>query len=306
MADGRRLSGKRSVIGIDDDGYPESFFRLKDPPENIYVVGDVGALMEGLSVVGARLATPYGLGCAAKFAKIAANAGITIVSGGARGCDSAAHKAALEAGTPTVVFMGGGCNEIYPPENFALFQRIIDAGGAIVSENEWDEPPLGYHFRARNRLIASLSKATLIVEAGLPSGTFSTADEALSAGREVLVVPGSITSRYSRGANKLIYQGATPIIDEETFKDQLCSIFGVLDMVASPVKKGAPARGRSVETAVADAVLAQSCTIDSLMKVVDEKRKANDNMSWLLKLLSKMQREGKIARYPDGTYGPAV
>lgn len=127
-----------------------------------------------------------------------------------------------------MAFLGGGCDRIYPAENAALFQSIIDGGGAVVSERDWTFPPVPYAFRARNRLIASLSAATLIVEAGLPSGTFSTADEALAAGSEVLAVPGSITSASSRGANRLILQGAVPIIDDDTFLDALFSIYGCL------------------------------------------------------------------------------
>lgn len=110
-----------------------------------------------------------------------------------------------------MVVLGGGCDCIYPESNRDLFQEVVDKGGAVISEHQWQFPPMPYTFRARNRIIAGLSRATLIVEAGLPSGTFSTADDALSSNREVLVVPGAITSPTSRGANRLLYQGATPI-----------------------------------------------------------------------------------------------
>lgn len=99
------------------------------------------------------------------------------------GCDSQAHKSALEANGTTVAVLGGGCDQLYPKKNKALFQEIVNKGGAVISEHFWSFPPLPYQFRARNRIIAGLSRATLIVEAGLPSGTFSTADEALEAGR---------------------------------------------------------------------------------------------------------------------------
>lgn len=115
---------------------------------------------------------------------------------------------------------------VYPCENTGLFQQVIEKGGAIVSEHAWDTPPLPFMFRARNRLIAGQSKAVCIIEAGLPSGTFTTADEALEANKEVFAIPGPITSKLSRGANRLIYQGATPIVDEETFADQLYALFG--------------------------------------------------------------------------------
>ena len=193
---GSKLSGPRFEVAFDDPSFPEALRTIPYPPKRLYGVGDVGALEPGLAVIGARRATPYGLGCARRFARIAAEKGVVIVSGGARGCDSEAHRAALEAGGRTVVFLGGGCDELYPAAHRGLFQRIVDAGGVVVSEHAWDMRPRPNMFRTRNRLIAGLAHAVLIVEAGLPSGTFSTADEALEAGRDVLVVPGAITSEY--------------------------------------------------------------------------------------------------------------
>ena len=221
-----RLEGERFELALEDSLFPKALKSIPHPPARLYGVGRPGALAEGLAVVGARRATPYGRGCAKRFAAAAAERGVAIISGGARGCDAVAHEAALAAGAPTVAFLGGGCNQLYPAENAGLFQRIVAAGGAVVSEHEWDFPPQPHTFRARNRLIAGLSRATLIVEAGLPSGTFSTADEALLAGREVWVVPGAITSAASKGANRLLYQGALPIVDDEAFADALFSTFG--------------------------------------------------------------------------------
>mgnify|MGYP003376058332 CR=1 FL=1 len=187
-----KLQGPRSELAFGVQGYPDAFCTLAQPPSCLYVVGEIDALREGLAVVGARNATPYGRFAAKLFSTAAARRGIPIISGGARGCDAAAHRAAIEAGGVTVAFLGGGCDELYPKENAGLFQDIVNAGGAGVSEQPWGMPPRPYMFRMRNRLIAGLARATLIVEAGLPSGTFSTADEALAANREVLVVPGSI------------------------------------------------------------------------------------------------------------------
>ena len=178
------LAGPRIVLERGGEGYPAAFEALADPPARLYVVGSVAALSEGVAVVGARKATPYGRGCASRFARLAAERGVAVISGGARGCDAAAHEAALAAGGRTTVFLGGGCDRLYPAEHRGLFQRIVDGGGAVASEHPWDVAPRPWMFRLRNRLIASLARATLIVEAGLPSGTFSTADEALAAGRE--------------------------------------------------------------------------------------------------------------------------
>ena len=220
-----KIIGKRSVIDIHSCDYPRLLLESFDPPEKLYVIGDYSGFNEGLAVVGARKATPYGTSCAKRFAGLAAERGISIISGGARGCDSAAHKSALEHSGKTIVVLGGGCDQIYPKQNFRLFQNVVDAGGALVSEWDWDAPALPYAFRLRNRIIAGIAKATLVVEAGLPSGTFITADETLEIGREVLVVPGSITSQNSRGTNRLLYQGATPVVDDESFLEIISTIF---------------------------------------------------------------------------------
>lgn len=158
------LEGERFELDPDDAAFPAALKTIPHPPARLYGVGCAGALKEGLAVVGARRATPYGRGLAKRFAGLAAAREVTIISGGARGCDAAAHEAALAAGAPTVVFLGGGCNQLYPAENVGLFQRIVRAGGAVVSEQPWDFPPKPHTFRARNRLIAGLARATLIVE----------------------------------------------------------------------------------------------------------------------------------------------
>ena len=207
------------------EGYPAAFACLDRPPDTLYIAGDSDALREGLAIVGARKATPYGLRAAKLFASCAARRGIPVISGGARGCDAAAHEAALDAGGTTVAFLGGGCDRPYPACNKGLFERIVASGGALVSEHPWDVAPRPYAFRARNRLIAGLARATLVVEAGIPSGTFSTADEALAANREVLAVPGSIFSPASKGSNALIGQGAMPVTDEASLCEMLARLF---------------------------------------------------------------------------------
>lgn len=293
-----RIEGRRWVLEPGDPLFPVALTQIPDPPKRLYVLGDVSALDEGLAVIGARKATPYGLLCARTFAGIAASRGVTIISGGALGCDSAAHQAALEAGGKTVVFLGGGCDDLYPRRNKALFEEVVRKGGALVSEHEWDFPPLPYTFRARNRLIAGLAKATLIVEAGVPSGTFSTADDALSANREVLAVPGSIASPHSRGSNHLICQGATPIVDRETFDDALFSLFGCLRMqdARGQTHKGDP---------LYDALCADPMSIDELVCSGFGANKRVGPASWVAARLTKLESEGLVVRHADGRYGPA-
>lgn len=301
------LEGERFEMTSSDKGFPDALKSIPRPPERLYGVGSASALREGLAVVGARRATPYGRSAAKRFASQAAERGIVVVSGGARGCDAVAHEAALAAGCPTVAFLGGGCNKVYPAENAGLFQRIVDGGGAVVSEREWDFPPQPYTFRERNRLIAGLARATLIVEAGLPSGTFSTADEALAAGREVWVVPGAITSENSRGANRLLYQGALPIVDDEAFADALFSAFGILKSAEAapgerPCEQGAP----TAEEAVLAALRAEPLGMEALRGIARDACPGRDPLTWLMVWLATAQRDGLIAQYPDGRYGPRV
>ncbi len=312
----KRLEGERFELKVSDPRFPVALKSLARVPETLYVMGSPEALQEGLAVVGARRATPYGCSCAQRFASAAAEKGIAIISGGARGCDSVAHEAALAAGSRTVAFLGGGLDELYPAENVTLFQRIINAGGALVSEHEWGFKPMPFTFRERNRLIAGLARATLIVEAGLPSGTFSTADAALSLGKEVLVVPGAITSECSKGANRLIYQGATPIVDDDSFSDALLNIFGCLkypdcglptvDDLHSQEGDSSLSDEEQARRALLAAVKAEPLGMEALRDIAVTFLGADKSITWLMVQLAKMQRDGFIAQYPDGRYGPYV
>lgn len=300
-----RLEGPRFVVEYACAGYPDSLMALEDPPERLYGVGNVEALRDGLAVIGARKATPYGRAAARRFAGLAAHHGIPIVSGGALGCDTHAHEGALEAEGQTVAVLGGGCDQLYPKRNAALFQRIVDGGGAVISERQWDYPPLPFTFRARNRIIAGLSRVTLIVEAGLPSGTFSTADDALSAGREVWAVPGPITSETSRGSNRLIYQGAAPVVDEETFGDMLAGTFGCLRF-SEPAQRQMAARAAGDDLLAA--LLADPLHIEEMLALpwgADTDVPADKKLTWLMVRLAGYERDGLIVRFPDGRYGPA-
>ena len=308
MTAAQAVEGPRHEIDRGDPRYPAAFSRLADPPARLYLIGDPAALEEGLAIVGARKATPYGSGCARRFARRAAQRGVTVVSGGARGCDAAAHEGALDAGGRTVAFLGGGCDRIYPREHAGLFRRIVEGGGALVSENPWGFQPLGWTFRRRNRLIASLARATLIVEAGLPSGTFSTADEALSASRDVLVVPGAITAASSRGANRLLYQGASPIVDDDSFDDALFSLFGCLKQeTAGEAGRGDGSRRARKEAPldpVAAALAVEPLRMDDLVALAQRHCGAQDARSWLAVRLAEAEASGIAARYPDGRWGP--
>lgn len=221
------IDGDRHVIDLDSSNYPFRLAQIPEPPEQLFVVGDPSALLlPCLAISGSRRATPYGRNMASRFATLAANAGLSVVTGGARGVDSVATKAALDAGAKVAVVLAGGIDKPYPQENIGLFQSLVDAGGAIVSEQEWDFDPVPYLFRKRNRVITGLSRALLVVEAGLPSGSFAAAEYAREAGRPVWAIPGAITCDNAAGVNRLIYHGATPIIGDDAFGEQVGAVFG--------------------------------------------------------------------------------
>ena len=294
------LKGAYHEIDRASEAFPESLRNIAEPPERLYVVGDPDALVPGLAVIGARKATPYGRSCARRFARIAAEKGVVVISGGARGCDSEAHRAALDVQGRTVVFLGGGCDCIYPAAHEGLFQRVVNGGGAVASEHPWGFAPLPYTFRARNRLIAGLADAVLIVEAGLPSGTFSTADEALEAGKEVLVVPGAITSESSYGSNRLLFQGASPIVDDDSFEDALLRACGMLKRPGgrfSPVHSDNP---------VIRAVLAAPIDNDGLLELAIAEYGAAEARAKLMESLAEAEAAHVICRQPDGRWGPVM
>lgn len=197
-----------SIITLLDPGYPERLRQIPDPPPVLYMRGNLlPADQEAVAVVGSRTTTPYGRLSAEKLARELAGAGITVVSGLARGIDSCAHRGALEGGGRTIAVLGSGLDRLYPPENRQLAERIA-AAGALLTEFPFGQTPDKWHFPLRNRVISGLSLGVVVVEAAVQSGALITADLALEQGREVFSVPGNISSPKSTGTNRLIKQGA--------------------------------------------------------------------------------------------------
>jgi len=285
---------ERFELSVEDSAYPEHLRELSDPPERLYGFGDPSALGEGLAVVGARRATPYGIKAATMFAGWAAAAGYTIVSGGAVGCDQAAHRAALSARGRTVAVLGCGADVVYPRGAGSLLDAIAERG-AVVSEAPWGAQPVRWAFARRNRIIAGLSRAVLVVEASLPSGTFGTADHALSSGREVLVVPGSVFAPECRGCNRLLRQGATPVTDISELAGELASILGPPPLEAHPCET-IPLPGGT------DPVLS-AVRVDP-MRPDDLARALALDVVTVVRRLADLESAELVARYPDGRYGP--
>lgn len=197
-----------SVLATDDDRYPALLACIDDPPPVLWLRGDPAcAGQPAVAVVGSRAATPYALQVGRRLAAELAERGIVVVSGLARGVDSAAHAGCLDAGGPTVAVIGSGLDNIYPREHEALADRISDKG-LIISELGPGAAPLAEHFPLRNRIISGISLAVVVVEASDKSGSLITAACALRQGRDVLAVPGSVLSGRNRGSHALLKDGA--------------------------------------------------------------------------------------------------
>lgn len=208
-------------ITIDDQGYPKNLRNIHTPPKALYVNGSLLPQDEvAVAVVGSRRATPYGIEMSDKIGFELALRGVTVVSGMARGVDSAAHRGAIRAKGRTIAVMGSGHGTIYPPENAALYEEIA-ASGAVVTEYEDDMPPLPNNFPARNRIISGLSLGIVVVEAARNSGALITANFAAEQGREVFAVPGKISSQTSGGTNDLIKDGARLISSVDDILEEL-------------------------------------------------------------------------------------
>ena len=209
------------LISFQDDEYPRNLLHTFNPPFLLYVRGNLREEdRDAVAMVGTRRATTYGKIVTRKLARELAKEGITIVSGMARGIDTAAHWGALEAGGRTIAVLGCGVDVVYPPENRKLMAEIIESG-AVISEFPLGTPPEGVHFPQRNRMISGLSKGVVVVEAPLRSGALITADFALEQGREVFSVPGNTTSPYSQGTNRLIKQGAKLVEEAQDVLEEL-------------------------------------------------------------------------------------
>lgn len=280
------------VLTIDDSGYPDALREIFDPPLVLYGAGRPEVLREpSIAVVGARRPTPYGRAVGEKLARDLGARGLIIVSGLARGIDSIAHWGALEAGR-TVAVLGSGLDDIYPPENKGLFRKIAETG-AVITEFPPRMPPLGFHFPLRNRIISGLSLATLVVEATRQSGSLITARLALEQNRDVMAVPGCLTSDLSRGTNWLLKSGAKLVESWEDVVEELPS--PLRESLLAPraeEKREVPAMSPE-EKKVFDCLSATTLThIDELVEAADS------SVSEMLGLLLSLEIKGLVRQAP--------
>jgi DNA processing protein len=209
------------VLTWDDATYPSLLKEIEQPPPVLYIRGSLlSADQWAVAVVGTRRITSYGRQVAEEIAQVLAQSGITVVSGLAIGVDTLAHQSAIKAGGRTLAVLGSGVDHIYPPTNRRLAEEVI-AHGALISDYPPGTTPDAANFPARNRIISGLSRAVIVVEAGETSGALITANFAAEQGRDVFAVPNSIYAPQSKGTNRLIQQGASPLLNPQDVLEML-------------------------------------------------------------------------------------
>lgn len=283
-----------NILTISDDEYPEMLKYIADPPVVLYVRGRIPK-SNSIAIVGSRKASGYGIENANKIAFNLALADICIVSGMARGIDTAAHAGALEAGGETVAVLGCGADVPYPPENRNLMERIIDSG-AVISEYPPGTPPSTFNFPDRNRIISGMSVGTLIVEAGMKSGSLITANYALEQGRDVFAIPGNINNYNSMGTNRLIKDGAKMVLSVDDILDELT--FGSAPLVK---KKSKRKKNRTANLGLKEKRIISALKIEDLF---DEElsEKTSIELTELFEILLELEFNGLVKKSINGKY----
>ena len=293
----------RHLITLADAAYPALLLQISDPPLALFVEGDLQALAQpALAIVGSRSATPQGLANASAFARELARQGWGVVSGLAAGIDAAAHEGALAGGGRTIAVVGTGLDQVYPRSNRALAARIR-AQGALISEYTPGTPPLAAHFPQRNRIIAALTRGTLVVEAAVQSGSLITARLAAEAGREVFAIPGSIHSPQVKGCHALLRQGAKLVETAADVIEELRSSGGV---------PAVSSQSQSPDDAVAadDPTADNSAAADPVLRALGHDPASLDALmarcGWpaheLSAKLLELELMGHVARLPGGLF----
>ncbi len=249
------------ALGVDfvakgQSGYPEHLAELPDAPDALFVRGELPST-PGVAVVGTRRCTTYGKRLAAAYGRAIGEAGWCLISGLARGIDGAAHEGTVASGAKGVAVLGCGIDVAYPPEHAFLGRRLLDLGGAIVTEYPPGTPPEGWRFPPRNRIISGLAAAVVVVEAGVKGGALITAGTALIQGVPVFAVPGDVGRASSQGTNLLIRDGAHPVLDAD-------DLIAELELILGPVKRTAAASSAPAEVGPVLAALEDGASADEL------------------------------------------
>ncbi len=290
-------SGARLVTFLSAE-YPKSLFEIPDPPPFLYVRGQLPCSEMCIAIVGSRRASSYGLQTTARLAEALAKYKVNVVSGMARGVDTAAHKGALHGGGRTTGVLGCGIDLVYPPENRKLFDEAA-AQGCLVSEFPMGTAPLAENFPRRNRIISGLSRGVLVVEAAENSGSLITAQFALEHGRDVFAVPGNISFATNKGSNRLIKQGAKLVDCVEDILEELPGYCTGSNDVAAPM----PSRSFSLtpkEAAIYELLICSPRHIDDI--ITQTELTAGEVSSMLLHL----ELKGAVTPMPGTHYAVAT
>jgi DNA processing protein len=262
--------GARCLLAHDPE-FPAALREIPDPPPLLFCLGDLSLLSRpAVAIVGSRDHSEYGASVCRAAAACAAQAGVAVVSGMARGLDALAHLAALDAGGATIGVLGNGLGVVYPAANRALYRRVAEEGLLVTEFPPGERPGVGA-FPRRNRLISALARLTLVVEAAEASGTLITVGTALAQGKDVMSVPGPITSRTSVGTNRLIRDGAEPCLGVEDllahFPDEAAALITPTEPALTPEPEFAPVPGDlgPDERAVMDLVSGGRRPLDDLI-----------------------------------------
>jgi DNA processing protein len=285
-----------SVLTFQDECYPQCLREIFDPPLVMYCAGKMDTLNKpAVSVIGARKPTPYGRAVAERLAHDLSARGLVIVSGMARGIDSIAHWGALKEGE-TIAVLGSGLRWIYPKENKSLFQKIVENGLAL-SEYPLKSPPLKYHFPKRNRIIGGLSLGVVVVEGTKKSGSLITARLALEVGREVMAIPGNITSELSGGTNRWIKDGAKLVEDWNDVVEELP--LTVREKIFSKEKK----KPRELPSlSEEEKGIYELLSSDTLVSVDELVEKSNLSVSEVLSILLSLEIKDLVDQRPGKFY----
>ena len=276
-----------NIVTIDDKKYPKLLKKIgRDAPKRLYYKGvwDKEIFNNCLAVVGSRHLTTYGRQVTERLGTELAAAGITIVSGFMYGGDEAAHRAAVRAGGRTIAVMPCGIERIHPEYQQDLYYDILNNKGLIISEYDGDQMPVNWMYPRRNRIVAGLSQATLVVEAGLKSGTLITANFARKFGRKIFAVPGPITSEVSKGTSQLLKEGAGLVTSAKDILD----FFGVSGLRSLASKKEAKLPGGDIEQKILEYLRREPLDTDALA------RNFGAPVSKISVMLSMMQLRGLI------------